>query len=118
MPWWVGHYLREAAGLAAIAAVLALIVAALAFIHMPTAREGELAEGEVLGFHGILVKGGPDNVVLASVRLANGRIQNVAVPTGSAASECRAGDRIRLVLRGRRLVAHASGCAPLNPRSG
>jgi hypothetical protein len=110
MPWWVRQALRELPAFAIVAAILGIVVLVFALVYLPTGREGELVEGEVVGFHGFLDEGRMNNVVLASVRLDEGRIQNVRIPTSSAASRCRVGDRLSMVRRGRRLILHGSGC--------
>ncbi len=110
MPWWVHHVGREIAAFGVIAGLIAITVLVLALIYLPTGREGELVEGEIVGFHGYYMKGAIDNQVLASVRLSEGRILNVAVPRYSAASRCRVGDRISMVRQGGRLLPHGSGC--------
>ena len=101
---------REVAAFAIVAGLIAMVVLFFAMIYLPGDREGELVEGEVVGFHGYFRNGGIDNQVLASVRLSEGRIQNVAIHPLSAASRCRVGDRMKMVRQGHRLLAHGSGC--------
>ena len=110
MPWWIRHALREAPAVAELVAILGVAILALALLYLPTDREGELVEGEVAGFHGYLSEGRMQNVVLASVRMDDGRILNIRMPASSAASRCRVGDRVTMNRRARRLIPHGSGC--------
>jgi uncharacterized OB-fold protein len=113
MPWWLRRTLKEFPAVAGTAALLAALMLAFVLIYLPTDREGELVRGEVVGFHGYLSKAHMQNVVLASVRLDEGPVINVAITTSSAASRCRVGDRLLMVRRARRLIPHGSGCGRL-----
>jgi hypothetical protein len=110
MPWWLRHYLRELPAVAAVAGIVGVVILVLALIYLPTDHDGEFVQGEIVGFHGFLEKGRRDNVVLASVRLQEGRIQNVEIPALSAASRCHVSDRLVMVRRGRRLMVDRSAC--------
>ena len=110
MPWWVRRAMQELPAVAGVAALLGAVLLAFVLIYLPTDREGELVQGEVVGFHGFLEEGIMQNVVLATVRLDEGRVLNVRIPISSAASRCRVGDRLSMVRRGRRLVPHGMGC--------
>lgn len=109
-PWWLSHFWREiVAGLA----ILALLVG-LAFLYRwmyaPSPRDDRLIEGRIVGFHGNLTKAQLRNLVLASVRLPDGRIANVAMPRSGRAAHCREGDKVSLVRNGSRFRVAGRGC--------
>ncbi|HEX8655585.1 MAG TPA: hypothetical protein VF693_10225 [Allosphingosinicella sp.] len=110
MPWWIRRALGEFPAVAVTAALLAAVILAFVLVYLPTDSEGELVQGEVVGFHGYLSKSRMQNVVLASVRLDGGPVVNVRIATSSAASRCRVGDRLAMVRRAHRLIPQGSGC--------
>ncbi len=109
-PWWLRHFRREfLAGLGILAVLLGLVLL-FRWIHVPRREDDRLLEGRIVGFHGVLVKSQFRNLVLASVRLPDGRIANVAMPRSGRAAPCREGDRVRLGRHGVRLRVAGHGC--------
>jgi hypothetical protein len=109
-PWWLRHFRREILAGLGILSVLIGLVLLYRFIHVPRPEDDRPLEGRIVGFHGVLVKSQMRNLVLASVRLPDGRIANVPMPRSGRAAHCREGDRVRLVRNGVRLRIAGDGC--------
>ena len=109
-PWWLRHFRQELAAGLGILAVLVGLALLYRFFYATSPAEDRRLEGRIVGFHGLLVKGEMRNLVLASVRLPDGRIANVAMPRSGRAAHCRKGDRVKLVRNGVRLRVAGSGC--------
>ena len=110
-PWWLRHFLREILAGLGILCVLVGLVLLYRWIYAAPPEDDRLVEGQIVGFHGFLLKGEFRNVVLASVRLPDGRIVNVPMPRSGRAAHCRKGDRVKLVRNGVRLRIAGEGCA-------
>ena len=109
-PWWLRHFRRELLAGLGILAVLVGLALLYRWIYTPRPEDDRPLEGQIVGFHGVLVKSQFRNVVLASVRLPDGRIANVAMPRSGRAAHCRKGDRIRLIGNGVRFRVDGKGC--------
>lgn len=69
----------------------------------------ERLTGQIVGFHGYLRRSHFKNVILGSVRLANGQIMDIAWPEGKA-RHCRKGDYVELERYGARVRVAREGC--------
>jgi hypothetical protein len=104
--WWQREIL---AGLGIVFVLIGLVLL-YRWMYATRPEDDRRLEGQIVGFHGYLLKSEFRNVVLASVRLSDGRIANVAMPPSGRAAHCRKGDRIKLVRNGARFHVAGAGC--------
>jgi hypothetical protein len=109
-PWWLRHFRREILAGLGIFPVLIGLVLLYRWMYATRPQDDRRLEGEIVGFHGRLIEGEFRNLVLASVRLPDGRIANVPMPPSGRAAHCRKGDRVKLVRNGVRFHVAGNGC--------
>jgi hypothetical protein len=103
------YYLREARAALAVIAMIAGLVLLFSRGYASPERAPERMTGQIVGFHGYLLRSQFNNVTLGSVRLADGRIVNVRWPERRA-RHCRKGDHVELERYGARLRVAGDGC--------
>jgi hypothetical protein len=104
------HWLREAPAGLVVVALLVGIAAAYHWLYVRPPENDRHLQGQIVGFHGALHKAQLRNARVATVRLSDGNVVRVAMPSSSRADHCRAGSSVKLVRNGGLFRIAGEGC--------